>query len=617
MNKYFFICLTCLLALSCAKNDADEFARSWTGNSFVAYMQSPILSKTSLYDLTKVSWNEGDEVAVSPDGKSPVLFSAAASGASAELVSASGQVSGSSFLMAYPYDALRSVSDGKLDMSIPQRQTAAKYNFDPSSTVAVAHSDNLSEGVLFRNAHALLYLNIPQDLAGRAVKIEVETKAGEPLTGDFTVDPSTMRITAGTDVSDKVVLEASPAMEKGGYYLSVLPVSASQGIRAKVTMDDQSCYIRESWTLQFEADYIYTMGLAATKGWSYGTPMYKVETVVGSPIGTSNSVAGAGTAARLSFAQDLIKADDGSYWITTRSENAPSIWKMTPDYEISKLADVPSESYPWGGCCYQGDLYFVTKKTCCIYKCTDEGALTIVPFTYQDGTAVTWKNAMKVAFDAEGYMYVLYRHADVGENYIVKVDVAQGKVVKEWPIMVSVYDAFVFDRTQTKLFIFGRDDIQVLDTSSDSAVPVRIAGTGTYHSAPSDYTDGTPGNPLTATLNTCEGVVCDDDGVFYFGDIRAYTLRAFRPDLNGDYSKGTIETLCGSLYTAGSVDGTDNDAVLKYPGGIAMCEGGLYMVDGTSSGTIRKVTFGYDNKPCTESADREDYAGADDVISIF
>ena len=131
----------------------------------------------------------------------------------------------------------------------------------------------------------------------------------------------------------------------------------------------------------------------------------------------------------------------------------------------------------------------------------------------------------------------------------------------------------------------------MIDTASDAA-PVRVAGTGAIHTAADSFTDGTPGQPLTATMRQTEGAICDANGVVYFTDIKG-VVRTFVPDENGDYSKGTITTIAGQPYVAAVKDGAGTGATFYYPAGICLGEDSktLYMIDGTTNGTVRKIYY--------------------------
>ena len=139
-----------------------------------------------------------------------------------------------------------------------------------------------------------------------------------------------------------------------------------------------------------------------------------------------------------------------------------------------------------------------------------------------------------------------------------------------------------FNIDETQIFVFGHDtgDIQLIDIADESMI--RIAGTGIAHSSASDYTDGTPGNPLTATVRQASGAICASDGTIYFTDTLGKTIRVFRPTADGDYSKGTIETILGIPY---------DSKVLPYPNDIALAADGKTLYYLENGGMIRKLFY--------------------------
>lgn len=625
MNKYFFICLTCLLALSCAKNDADEFARLWTGDSFVAHTED-LMSRTALYDNVKVKWIAGDEVAVYADGTGPVKFTTDTSGPSVEF-SSQTSVSGSSFLFTYPFSSACGLQDGNPVVEIPHSQNAVKDSFDPDAAVIVSSTSDMDSPVLFHHAHALVVVDVPQDLSGRVVEFAVMSTAGEPLAGRVVYDMSKRTVQPVGEVYAGVSLKASPAFDAGRYCLTVCPGTLARGFLVKAILSDGSVYSRTlDYSYTFEAGRTYYLGYIAARKWQYTTSECEITTVMGAKSGTVSTVAGIGLGAKLFYPQDIIAIPDGNYYLTIRaSEASQGIWKMTPDYHLSKVVtseeeDQLIESFPWSGSvASDGLLYFAAKGDADdpdvmgrIMTCSASGAVETLEIVNAEGEPLAYKNAMKVDFDAEGNMFALFRHT-LQQSFLMKI--VGGKVVREWSLP-GTYDTFTFVSDRSKIIIFGETDIQQVDLKADVG-PVRIAGTGTGHRSNTDYTDGQPGNPLTATVSMSEGCYCAPDGVIYFGDVYAYTLRSFRPDVLGDYAQGTIITVCGTPYINGYTDGAGNQASLKYPGGIAGAPGGLYLIDGTNNGTVRKVTFNTETIVCSTEGNHDQYDGTEEVESIF
>ena len=330
---------------------------------------------------------------------------------------------------------------------------------------------------------------------------------------------------------------------------------------------------------------------------SYGGA-WRVKTVLGASAGTTQDVAGTGLNARMKNAQDIVLAPDGSYWITIRGTHG--VWKMTnvdETYTLSKIvatagSDLLNGSFPWGADFDSKGVFYIAAKGSGTYQsrvltCTSSGTLAEYPIE-----GVTMSNTMKVLIDKSDNMYVLVRASAGGAGYVIKVK--DGQVLKTWNLNQAskIYEMMCFNTDETKIFVFGNDsgDIQLIDVNADA--PVRIAGTGAMHTDASTYTDGTPGQPLTATLRQCEGCICAADGTIYFSEIKG-TVRTFTPDENGDYSKGTISTIVGQPYVAVVKDGVGTAATFYYPAGLCLAPDGktLYMVDGTTNGTVRKIFY--------------------------
>lgn len=285
--------------------------------------------------------------------------------------------------------------------------------------------------------------------------------------------------------------------------------------------------------------------------------------------------------------QDIVLGTDGTFWITRREGAGFGIFRYDPSgNSMTVLAesksntasdsDLLADSYPWGADFGpDGKLYFAAKKTRVVLTCDAQGK--VEQYTIKD---VDMVDPMKVLCAADGTIYVLVR-ANAGNGTIIKVK--DHEVIHTWELTKATYETMCFNPDKTKIFVFPctSGDIQMIDLADNSMT--RIAGTQKQHTSASDYTDGTPGDPLTATLHQCDGAVCAADGTIYFTDsAKGKTIRTFKPGADGDYLKGTIETIAGVPY---------NTTVLPYPNGIAITADGktLYYCD--NSGKICKVYY--------------------------
>ena len=285
--------------------------------------------------------------------------------------------------------------------------------------------------------------------------------------------------------------------------------------------------------------------------------------------------------------QGMALAADGSFWVTRREGKAHGIYRYNPEGNTFVLvkeskSDTPSEedllagSFPWGAdVAKDGTFYFVAKNPAKVLMSDAQG--NISQYAIND---LTMSNPMKVLVADDGCIYILCR---AKQSKIHKVK--DNAVETSWTLPTTTtygYETMCFNADATKIFVFGHDsgDIQLIDLSDGSMK--RIAGTGAHHSSSSNYTDGSPGDPLTATVRQASGAICAVDGTIYFTDSLGKTIRMFKPDASGDYSKGTIETILGVPY---------DSTVLPYPNDIALASDGktLYYLD--NSGKICKLYY--------------------------
>ena len=623
-NRIVLMALACIAAISCAKET--ETPSTVTATSFVAEKEDFSTTKAVL-NGKKVEWTAGDEIAVYGDAGA-VKFTTNTAGAKGVFVSETA-VTGSSFLMVSPFEAAKGAQAGKALVTVPENQSSVVGSFDPAAGISLSTATDLEQCVKFSNALALLRINVPSSFDGKVTKITVEAKGGESLAGDILVDPSTMDNVLSANGKAAVALNATSVMQAGEYYLAVRPCAIASGIKLSVLFADMTLYTRESTGgFTFDANTIYDMGTVGTTGWYVATTKYSVQTVLGELTNTDYTqiVPGTGSAARLRSPEDIVMAPDGNFWITTRFDKENhGVWKMTPDYTLSKIAVVADDAdlagtHAWGAAFSPSGVFYLTAKGVAkILTCSPEGSVDVVALTKADGTAYSVANPMKIGFDDAGFMYVLYR------TKFVKFK--EGVVVKEWSTKETYNDYFCFTPDKKKAVIFGYLNIYELDLTSEANDLVKIAGTGAKHTNTATYTDGNLGNPFSATLNVCNGAVCRPDGVIIFGDSAAKTVRMFIPGNGGDYKKGSIMTLVGSPWKAGvaanvqatgCTDGEGASGLMSYPNGLALdSTGAVLAIDGLQNGMVRRITATTIVEKCETSGEHQDYAGTDGMVSIF
>ena len=89
-----------------------------------------------------------------------------------------------------------------------------------------------------------------------------------------------------------------------------------------------------------------------------------------------------------------------------------------------------------------------------------------------------------------------------------------------------------------------------------------------------NFTDGEPGNPLSATIGQIGGIFYDEaDGYIYFNDVNSKAFRVLVPGVGGDYTKGAVKTLLGHPLLSASKEG----ALGNLGGLVRMSDGSFYI----------------------------------------
>lgn len=341
--------------------------------------------------------------------------------------------------------------------------------------------------------------------------------------------------------------------------------------------------------------FVITVGERTVTGGEFSySGCWRVETVLGVPSGVTGNVEGTGTAARLWYAQDIVPDNNGNYMITIRSSKEFALYRMTGDYTFTKLVNnsdnaLLNGAHPWGADIdSKGTLYFAAKATGKLLACASDGTLSEYSVS---GLTMTGMNPMDVQIDSEDNIYLLLRGNSSGNGKVAKIK--DGTVLETYDLSgMKLYETLLLSHDETRLFLFGNGSGNIRMIDLETGKNTVIAGTGTKYTNASTYTDGTPGNPLTATLDSTEGAVCTEDGTIYFSEIKG-VVREFRPGPGGDYAAGTITTIAGKAFEQSSQDGLSTSARFAYPNGMCFAPDGrtIYMLDGTSNSTLRKIYY--------------------------
>lgn len=143
--------------------------------------------------------------------------------------------------------------------------------------------------------------------------------------------------------------------------------------------------------------------------------------------------------------------------------------------------------------------------------------------------------------------------------------------------------------------VFDKNGNMIVGTFASYTL-VQIAPDGTQTTIAGDgakgteYYDGEPGNPLTAKIGATFGIAAGSDGCLYISDNTYHCIRKLTPDVAGDYSKGTLETIAGS-GKAGYSDGIGLKAAFNQPYEIIITEDCKTMyVAGAVNYVIQRIT---------------------------
>ena len=332
-NRIFIMALACVAAVSCAKEMDIPSAPSVSTNVFTAEKEEFEVPVKSALQGKKTVWEAGDEIAVHADGAAAVKFTTVSAGSPVEF-SSETEVTGSSFLFAYPCSASKGVQDGKLLLTVPSEQTARTGSFDPSAALSAASATDLTKAVKFKNVLALLKFNIPAELDRKISSITVESKGGEAIAGDIllNVENKTNELSAN---GVNTVRLSGAAMAQGLYYVAVRPFELASGIKVTALFADGTVYTKESRACEFLVNTIYDMGDVAAEGW-----IEKIEPSI-VPSETSFNILGGGEATEKTLTVEsnvewkAVIPDDCKEWLSAEREGNNLKIKVTQNNRLS------------------------------------------------------------------------------------------------------------------------------------------------------------------------------------------------------------------------------------------------------------------------------------------
>lgn len=329
---------------------------------------------------------------------------------------------------------------------------------------------------------------------------------------------------------------------------------------------------------------------------------YIVSTVAGAA--TFGFVDGNGFEARFRNPDGILIDLNGDVIITDRTNH--SIRRMTPAGMVSTAAGTGTAGYangipgqfntPWQ-CAMDasGNIIVIEKDGGRIRKIAVDGTVSLIAGTgslgHTDGSVsvARFNHALDGIVDSEGNIFV----ADRNNRRIRKVtpgpggDWATGTVstiagngttsgTVVWPLSIAVDGA-------DNLFVSDSRTIRMITKAGEISTIVGLQGSN-------EFSDGEPGQPLTARLGDVFGLNFDNDGNIIFADATYHRIRKITPGAENDWTKATVTTIAGN-GTAGRMDGLGYAATFNQPYDVAMdANGDMYVADNINH-SIRKIVY--------------------------
>ena len=327
--------------------------------------------------------------------------------------------------------------------------------------------------------------------------------------------------------------------------------------------------------------------------------------------GAVSNVDGVGSAAKFQTANGIALSPDGKFYVTTiggsvsgnnighsiRGVN-PTTKEVTTVVSVDDLTVGKTKNiYPYHGTfAPNGDYYVACKngafqigkvsaadKTWSLITCTN------TPAKYNESKGI---NFMNVIADASNNLYV----ADRDQSRILKINAGSTDITATIQVKATIAGAenniqinhIAWGKNQQEIIVAGSDDL-VLVLSDMNGNGKVIAGNGVKPQNKDDgtnynFTDGEPGNTLSATIGQTTGIVYDEtDGYIYFNDVNSCAFRVLVPGVGGDYTKGVVKTLWGHPSITSAKDGA-----LKSLGGLVRLQNGTFYL--VSNSAVRSLT---------------------------
>lgn len=330
------------------------------------------------------------------------------------------------------------------------------------------------------------------------------------------------------------------------------------------------------------------------------TPAGVVSTLAGSPL-QKGAADGSGSSARFFDPTGLAVGGDGAVYVADRNNNA--IRKITSGGSVSTLAGAVGGTSSAdgigsaarfdgpGGVALDGsgNLYVADTENHTIRKITPGAAVTTVAgsagssgATDGTGSAARFNAPSGVAVDLLGNVYV----ADSGNHTIRKITPAGATTTLAGEAGVNGSSdggsAAHFDGP-SGIAVDSLGNVYVADTFNSTIRKITPAGEVSTFAGSAGVFGSADGTGGAASFNLPGAIAVDADGNLFVADTANSTIRKIS-------SAGVVTTLAGSAESAGSADGTGENARFNNPEGIAVDSLGNVFVADTANSVIRKIT---------------------------